>query len=283
MHKDIIVVGDGWGAVALYKGLSRKISPLYVFTTDNYIKTLVSNKNLIIDCIDGLKDKVLIFSGYTNLVSDEIIDFNTCINIHYSLLPKYRGLHSIVWAILNDEDELGLSIHLMNKNIDDGDIIHQVSFANDRVSTSTQFIERDNEYVEKHIYEILYSFLEGKTKLKLNDKSQATWVGRRNLKDCQIDFNRTLNYQKCFFRALVRPYPLPYVLFKGRKFEITKAGFHEQNVDTHIGRILNIDSEGLWVKVSDGFLILKEIEEEGHIVDIKETFKIGQRFDDYND
>lgn len=57
---------------------------------------------------------------------------NKIINIHYSLLPKYRGYHSTVWAIINDEKYLGLTIHEMSEYIDDGDIIYQYKVENDK-------------------------------------------------------------------------------------------------------------------------------------------------------
>lgn len=260
--KKIYLVGEGWGFDCALKGLKK------VF------KNVVGMSSLD----SSIRDEIIIFDGYKPIVPNEIVLGNTCINVHYSLLPKYRGLHSTVWAILNDEDYLGLSVHLMNNYIDDGAIIHQKRFINDRIQTSCEYMELFNQYVAENLGWIIEDYLKGYTQLLQNDKKNATWVGKRNHEDCKINFNKDLNYQKCFFRALVDPYPLPYVEYKGMKLTVTKVSFYPVNVETHIGRILNIDNDGLWVKAKDGYLVIKELKDDlGNAVSF-DCFKIGQYF-----
>ena len=185
-------------------------------------------------------------------------------------------MHSTIWAILNDEPILGWTIHLMNQFIDDGDIIYQSRVLNDRTSTSRQFMETFNREVEGNIADIITRFIEGNLIPQKQDKSKASWVGKRNEKDCMIDFSKPIAYQKAFFRALVEPYPLPYIIHKGNKFFVTKVNFHPSSIETHIGRILNIDDEGLWVKCEDGYLVLEELKDvENKFVPLS-NFKIGQ-------
>lgn len=59
----------------------------------------------------GKKKHLVITAGYKPLIPQEVIEKSKIINIHYSLLPKYRGLHSIIWALLNGEEYVGYSIH----------------------------------------------------------------------------------------------------------------------------------------------------------------------------
>lgn len=262
----IYLAGNGWGVESAKKGLIPYFGDVVVISESEKER------------LNTLSDEIIVFDGYKPIVPHNVIVNNVCINVHYSLLPKYRGLHSTVWAILNDEDYLGLSIHLMNDNIDDGAIIHQKVFVNDGVKTSKEYMEAYNDYVADNLGKILKEFIEGKTLLIENNKKEATWVGRRNLNDCKVDFNKELHYLHCFFRALVDPYPLPYVEYKGEQLSITKVDFHFVNVETHIGRILNIDDDGLWVKAKDGYLIIKELKtHEGKIVPFS-RFKIGQFF-----
>ncbi len=262
----IYLAGDGWGAESAKKGLLSYFNDVIVVTEDER------------ELINSLSGETIVFDGYKPIVPHNIICNNVCINVHYSLLPKYRGLHSTVWAILNDEDYLGFTIHLMNDNFDDGNIIYQKAFENDRVKTSSEYIEKFNNYIADNLGAILNYFIEGKIQLKENNKKNATWVGRRNHHDCKIDFNRDLHYLHCFFRALVYPYPLPYVEYKGKELSITKVDYHPVNVETHIGRILNIDDDGLWVKAKDGYLIISEVkDQEGNVIPISE-FKIGEYF-----
>ena len=69
---------------------------------------------------------------------------------------------------------------------------------------------------------------------------------------------------------------MPYILFKGQKYIVKKVAFHNVNVVTDIGRILNIDDEGIWVKCKDGYMILKELMDESQQLVPLDNFKIGQ-------
>ena len=271
-NKRICLIGDGWGAISAFKSLKKLQNPLFVMTNDEDIKIEQSNK---ITNLKNLKDEILIFAGYKPIVPSEIIDNNLCINIHYSLLPAYRGLHSTVWAILNDEPKLGLTVHEMDKYIDNGAIIYQYEVKNDFVSSSREYMALFNAHIEDNLYKIIMNYLNGEIKPKPQDKSQASWVGRRKQQDCRIDFDKTLNYQKAFFRALVTPYPLPYFEYHNKKYVVTKTGFHSSGVVCDNARILNIDNEGMWVKVDKGYLIIKEIVDEENKPVSFNSFKIG--------
>lgn len=260
--KNIYLVGEGWGFVSAQIGLNK------VF------KNVVSMSSLDVSIRNG----IIIFDGYKPIVPHDVVVGNTCINVHYSLLPRYRGLHSTVWAILNDEDYLGLSVHIMTDDVDDGPILHQFMVENDRVQTSREYMELFNDYIGRKLGVIINDYISGQSVLIPNDKKDATWVGKRSHQDCKIDFSRDLNYQRCFFRALVAPYPLPFVEYKGEELIVNKVSYHPVNVDTHIGRILNIDNDGLWVKVKDGYLVIKEIMKRDSTIVPLNTFRIGQYF-----
>lgn len=268
----LVLLGDGWGAISAYKSLSVVFKNMAVVTCDEDLKQLapVTSLNLL-----SLKKCILIFAGYKPIVSKEVLQNNICINIHYSLLPTYRGMHSTVWAILNDEEYLGLSIHLMSEYIDDGDIIHQYKIPNDFQSTSTYYMEQFNQYIEKKLSRIILEYLNGNITPYKQNKLGASWVGKRNMEDCKVDFSRPISYQKAFFRALVVPYPLPYITFKEENLIVSKVGYYENRVVSHIGRILNIDNEGIWVKCQDGYLIIKELLDKDNNVYPHTNFKIG--------
>lgn len=272
--KRIILVGGGWGAIAAFKGLIQTSLPVLVHTDDEELQKLSCHS--LSSALDQLQGELIIFAGYKRIIPSSILDKNTCINIHYSLLPKYRGFHSTVWAILNDEPELGLSIHLMNEFIDDGPIIVQYRVSNDFVRTSTQYMLLFNTYIQQNLGRIITEFINGDIVPSPQDKSNASWVGKRNLEDCRIDFDRPLQYQKAFFRALVPPYPIPYFERKGEKFLVKEANFFPSSVVTHIGRILNIDEEGLWIKVQDGYLVVKEVFDSNQQPVSLSRFSIGQ-------
>lgn len=278
-YKRIILLGDGWGAIAVYKGLSDFFLPVFVQTNDEELRSMANRE--ISFPLSQYKGELLLFAGYKPIVPEEVLKKNICINIHYSLLPAYRGMHSTVWAILNDEPYFGATIHLMSPYIDDGPIIYQYKVENDFVSTSCDYMNMFNKKMTEVISGVLSDYINGNIIPAEQDKSKASWVGKRNEKDCQIDFTKPISYQKAFFRALVSPYPLPYIVYKHTKYIVTKVAFQQSNVVTHIGRILNIDSDGLWVQVFDGYMIIKGLlDESGNTIDVSGKFKIGQYLND---
>lgn len=272
INSEIVLVGDGWGAVAAFEGLQKagfRISVLSEDCSFDSVKHIDEN-------LSDLKGKTIVFAGYKPLVPESVLDNNICINIHYSLLPRYRGLHSTVWAILNNEPTLGLTIHIMDKYIDNGPIIWQYELKNDFYKTSKDYMEIFNEYIACNLGEIVSDYLNGIIDTRPQNKKDASWVGRRNIADCKINFNAPIGYQKNFFRALVTPYPLPFVEYNGKKLFVTKVDFQYCDVETHIGRILNIDEEGIWVKIKDGYMIIKAlVDEDGEEFSLN-IFRIGQ-------
>lgn len=96
------------------------------------------------------------------------------------------------------------------------------------------------------------------------------------MKKSMIDFSKLIAYQKLFFRALVNPYPLPFVVHRGQLYEVTKVSYHPSPVQTHIGRILNIDNDGIWVKCADGYIALQELHDKYNEVVPYSKFRIGQ-------
>lgn len=270
---NIIVAGDGWGAVAAIKSIKNYYN-CFILSNDEDVIQLVDSYRKI-SRFDEINYDLVVCAGYKPVIPAFEAESGKFINIHYSLLPEYRGLHSTVWAIINNEPYLGLTVHLINQYIDDGDIIVQYRIKNDYISTSAFYMTLFNKYIEDNLFTIIDDFIDGKITTIKQDKQNASWVGKRTLKDCQIDFNKPISYQKAFFRALVTPYPKPYFVLKGEKYEVISVGFQSKKIDTHIGRILNIDNEGIWVKILDGYIIFKSLIDSNGIEINNEFFKVG--------
>lgn len=273
-YHNLILLGCGWGYEAAHKGLVKEFTNLK--TADDLELSQNPKGDYI---LDNLKNNLIIFSGYKPIIPNNVLLNNKCINIHYSLLPKYRGLHSVVWAILNDEEYLGLSIHEMNEYIDDGDIIHQYSVLNDKIKTATEYMELFNQYLSINLGNIISRYINDEITTVPQNKKFASWVGKRNIFDCKINFEKTIDYQRRFFRALTKPYPLPWVSYHGIRYYISKVTFYKNSIETHNGRILNIDNEGIWVKCVDGYIIFHQLVDENDNIIDKANFRIGQKFD----
>lgn len=271
----VILAGDGWGAIAAAQSLKKVFNRVFIISGDKNVLNLFGSEYIISD-FETIKYDLVICAGYKPFINKKYTDTGKFINIHYSLLPTYRGLHSTVWAILNNEEYLGLSIHLMNEYMDDGLIIYQFSIKNNLSSTSAYYMDKFNKHIENHLGEIVLRYVGGKIEPIKQDKSLASWVGKRSVEDCRINSNKPISYQKAFFRALVEPYPLPFFDYKGQRFYPNCVKYQEVKLTTHIGRILNIDNEGVWIKVLDGYMIFDLIRNTGGDIVDKSYFSIGR-------
>lgn len=272
-------LGEGWGALAAISSLEKYFGIEYMGKDDKII-SLLSNKHTIINHLEDFNCAYIICSGYKPIINKKFLNKHKVINIHYSLLPKYRGMHSTAWAIINDEDKLGLSIHIMNEFIDDGPIIHQKEFTNDKKSSAPQYIDRFNKYIQQNLCDILILYFNEKITPKEQNKELASWVGIRSDKHNYIDFKQTNSQIKRLFRVLSEPYPLPKIKYKNQQYNVTRIEFKQSVIIADLSRILNIDNEGVWVKSKDGYCILKEIKDEKNEIIPLSLFRIGKYIND---
>ncbi|HDY7739301.1 TPA: hypothetical protein RQJ91_002914 [Vibrio vulnificus] len=272
----ICLAGDGWGAISAFKSLQRDYPTLYVATSDEELTRQLRDQDFRVRSFEEQQFDVIVCAGYKPIVPSHVLKKNTVLNIHYSLLPKYRGMHSVVWAILNGEDNLGLTIHEMNEFIDDGDIVYQHSF-NYRGHTATEVMEYCNDHVEKCLSSVIGKYLKNEIIPRKQDKGLASWVCKRNLADCQLDFSWTIEHLHRYFKALSHPYPRPFFYYKNHKLSIEKMKLVENNTVMTQGRVVNIDNEGVWIQVSGGYLVASIIMDENEKIFDSREIKIGCR------
>jgi methionyl-tRNA formyltransferase len=279
MHKKIIFAGNGHGGIVAFKSLQEKFNVIEVITTDNEIVELFRKSDKKIESFENSNIEIAVCAGYHEIISQKILNKKTIINTHPSLLPKYRGMHGLVWAMLNFEKELGFSIHLMNKYIDDGDILEQykISYEN---QTSQEIMKIFDDYVFNNLGRVIKEFLEGKIIPQKQNREESIWVTKRNIDDCVIDFGKSNKYIEMFFKALVRPYPLPMIRVKNKLYEISSYRLKEVKYEMHLGRVVNIENNQVYIKVSEGILIVENLidfETKEEISNISNLLKIGQR------
>lgn len=279
MTDNIIFAGSGHGGIVAFKSLQEQFFSIEVISDDEALLSLLREEDRKIDSFIDSPIELAVCAGYHTIVSKEILAQKTIINTHPSLLPKYRGLHALVWAMLNFEEQLGFSIHLMNEYIDDGDILEQftVCYTN---QTSQEIMQRFDNYIRDNLGRVVKEFLEGKITPIKQDRADATWVARRNINDCIIDFHEENRYIKMLFKALVRPYPLPMVRDKNRTlYEIDGYRLIPIAYRANIGQVVNSEERSVYIKVKEGLLIIEKLInfETKEPCFASEIFKIGQK------
>jgi len=276
---DIIFAGDGHGAVVALKSLQKYFKRIFVVTNDKEVLSLIRDNSdkQILSFLD-VDSEYVVCAGFKNLIKKDVLEKKTIINTHPSLLPKYRGLHSLAWAMLNEEKILGFTIHLMNEYIDDGDIIYQykVEYNNE---TSKEIMDLFDEFVLNDLGKIVFDFINGNILPEKQNFKNATWCTKRNLKDCILDFNISNKKIDATFKTLVPPYPRPILKIKNKLYEILGYQLLELDYYMHVGRVINIKGDDVYIKVKDGILIVNDLIDISSGLELKSSniLKIGQR------
>jgi methionyl-tRNA formyltransferase len=276
---EIIFAGNGEIGSVCLKILQINIKTIYIVNTeDRKILDLKRNSDFLIDRISDSKCDIVFLAGWFKIIKKNELINKKYLNIHGSLLPKYRGIHSIFCAIMNFEKYLGYTIHEVNEFIDDGDIIYQYKFRykNHKINEIQKLFYVD---LEKNLYNTIFNYYRGKTKKIKQNKKHATWVCKRNLEDCIIDFNKSIKYIERFFLALSSPYPLPIIVIKNRYYEVINYKLIQKKYYCEVGRVVNIDNDGVWIKIKDGIMVISSLmsSDDKNYYNPQQIMKIGQR------
>ena len=273
----ILFVGEGHGAHAAYLSLKKQFNNLYVLsgvdsqlealTTPEYLRPIMTHEGY----------DLIVTAGYRHKYSSELIKKIPIINIHYALLPRFRGLHSLVWAMLNHEPEIGLTIHIVNEEFDAGPILYQYAVPHKK-QTSWEFMAFFDQHVQEQLGQVVQNYWNGSIQPKPQNSEEALWCCRRNKEDCQVDFNITTKDLEVLLRALVKPYPLPFLVIKGIPYNLIECQLKVRPYQVPVGRVVNVDELGAWIKIKDGFLIVKSLESpEGKLIPAEKLLKLGMR------
>lgn len=258
----IIFAGEGHGGEAALKSLQSTFENIEVFSDDENIIKMMRDSDKRVQSFEESQSLVGVCAAYRPLIGKNILNKKTIINTHPSLLPKYRGMHALAWAMINMEKELGFTIHLMNEYVDDGDILEQfrVTYEN---QTAQEMLDLFNEYVENNLGRVVIDYINNKiTPIKQN-RDEATWVTKRNLMDCVIDFDQSFEQIEALFRVLAPPYPYPMLKIKDEMYEVLTYQLIPRKYTMHNGRVVNIEDENVYIKIKDGLLVTNRLREYG--------------------
>jgi methionyl-tRNA formyltransferase len=175
-------------------------------------------------------------------------------NIHGSLLPKYRGRTPHVWSIINGEEYSGITSHIIEETVDTGDIIDQISVRIDRDDTGYRLLKKFEELYPKLLINSL-NRLEKKEPLIKQKENDASFFGKRTPDMGYIDFYKSINEVINFVRAQANPYPGAYYFLKDGKKIIINRLVAEESI-SHIMPIgvINKINKDYYVKCRDNIL-----------------------------
>ena len=208
------------------RGMQLQQSPVALFAEQNNIPCLKPEKldEEFFNKLKAISYKLSIVVAYGKTIPEEIINMPKfgSINIHYSLLPKYRGASPVESAILNGDTETGISIQKMEYKMDTGPIIAQEKVEIGNEEKAGDLRKRLIKIGGELLVKILPDFIDGKIKLTPQDGSLASVCKKIKKEDGLIDLNDDpkKNYNK--FRAYVT-WPRTFFFKNGKRIIITDA------------------------------------------------------------
>lgn len=252
------------------------------------IKKLAESMGVIVYQFDRLKDNletiknidcdIFVTASYGKILPKELLDMKLCINVHPSMLPKYRGATPIQTALLNGDKKTGVTIMKTDVGMDDGDIILQkeveILDADDYNSLMPKLADDGAELLLQALEEI-----ENKTvKFIKQDDSKATFTKLVQKEDALLNFNESAETLVNKVRAYVEN-PTAYFFLGEDRIKVYKAEVEAGDLpNVGIGDVVTVNKKMFLIKTAkDTFSILKCQAPGGKVLDVKD-FLNGYRF-----
>ena len=211
-----------------------------------------------------LNPDVIVVVAFGQILSKEILDLPRfgCVNVHASLLPKYRGAAPIQWAVIDGEKESGVTTMLMNEGIDTGDMLKKVVVPLDEKETGGSLFDKLAEEGAKLLVETLVDLENGTATRTPQDHDKATKAKMLRKELGLIDFTKSAAEIERLIRGL-NPWPSAYTGYKGKTLKIWDATVINEDKPGEAGQIVEVTKNSLIVKTGDGLLSLEEVQLEG--------------------
>ena len=185
------------------------------------------------------------------------------INIHASLLPKYRGAAPIQWAILNNETKTGLTVMRMDEGLDTGPILFQKEVPILEDETAGQLHDRLSQLAGQMIIEALTDMARAQVKEIPQDDSLASYASKIERRDSLVDWKQPATKISCLIRAL-DPRPGAYTLLKGNQIKLFSSTVVDRTgLDGVPGRVVRHTKEAIHVDTGQGMIGIREIQYPG--------------------
>ncbi len=199
--------------------------------------------------------------AYGKILPQEILDVPAIfsVNVHASLLPKYRGAAPINWAVINGETETGITIIKMSAQLDAGEMISSVKLPILKDQTSGDLRMRLMSSGGELLMKTLEQIEKKDFPLIAQDGRQVTSAPKISKELCQIDWKKSAKQIHDLVRGLL-PRPAAFCLFEEKALKILESDLLEEGkVSAKPGEIVSIDKTGLSVMTGRGILIIKKV------------------------
>ena len=211
-----------------------------------------------------LNPELIIVVAYGKILPRYLLDFPThgCINVHASLLPKYRGAGPIQWSIINGDTVTGVTTMFMAEELDAGDMILKAETRIGEEETAGELFDRLSVLGAQVLSKTLEGVEQGEVPRKPQDASLATYAPMVSKETGHINWRKDAEEIRNLVRG-TNPWPVSYSLYEGQPMKVIHANRGDQ-AEGRCGEILWADKRGICVACGDGeSLVIDEIQMHG--------------------
>jgi methionyl-tRNA formyltransferase len=248
-------------------GRGRKLreSPVKAYAQERDIAVLQPARLRAADALEdfrSLESELVVVASYGQILPPAVLDEPRygCLNLHPSLLPKYRGPSPISASILAGDKSTGTTVMLMNPTMDGGDIVAQEEASIGPEETAGELEARLATVSAELLLRVLPDWLAHRCKPTAQDDSEATFTSRISKADGAVDWLLPAVDLSRRVRAF-NPWPVAYTLWKGRQIRILRARAVAGKATP--GRVMDLASDGMLVGAGDGVLAITELQLPG--------------------
>ena len=228
------------------------------------------------------KPDLIVTAACSFILGSELlrIPAHGCINLHPSLLPKYRGVAPIQWAIVNGEEETGVTTMLMDEGIDTGDILLQEATGIDSDETAGELHDRLAAMGAPLIMETVKRIMIGDVPRTKQDDSQATYAPKLKKSDGIIDWNKSAHSVHNHVRGMT-PWPGAQTVVSGVNTRIMKSRIVNPTDNVgEAGIVLELSKDGIVVASNPGSVLIVELQPSGKRTMHAFEFTKGRRLEE---
>lgn len=247
------------------RGNKMTISPVKEVALKHNIEVLqpikIRNDEEVKDRLKSLDLDFIVVVAFGQILKQDVLDIPKygCINLHGSLLPKYRGAAPIQWAVLNGDKVSGNTTMMLDAGIDTGDMLltDKVEIGEDM--TSGELFDLLKDRGADLLIETIEKVYNGEiTPIKQNDE-ESSYASMLNKEMANIDWNKSANEIHNLIRGLC-PWPIAYTTYDDQKMKIFSSSVLNEKSNKAPGEIIKADKNGIYVSTGDKVILIKKIQ-----------------------
>lgn len=263
------------------RGKEMVSSPVKNLAVSNGLEVFQPARIKADEAVEQLKKyeaDIFVVAAFGQILSKEILDMPKygCVNVHASLLPKYRGAAPIQWSIAEGEEYTGVTIMQMNEGLDTGDILTQTKVDITDEETGESLFDKLMESGAKLLIETLSLIEKGDITPIPQNNDESTYAKMIKKEMGHIDYRLSAESIERLQRAFT-PWPGTYSYIDGKMLKLKKVSVVDRKAARECGVIEEVTKDSIFVSCALGVLELKEVQLEGKKAMSVHDFLLGYK------